>query len=235
VASNKGEATANVDARIQPAYSLSEAAHYLRLSSGTLRSWMIGRPYPTTEGPRTFAPLLQPARKSPPTLSFWNLIEAHVLRALRTEHGVPVPAVRKALRYAEKELGIEKLLLRRDLMTDAGRIFLERYGELIDLSNSGQLAMRRVLETHLKRVDWDARSLPARLYPFLSSDAAAEDRPIAIDPTIAFGRPVVKRLGVSTEAIAGRLDAGESVADIAADYDLTESEVEQAVLYERAA
>lgn len=41
--------------------------------------------------------------------------------------------------------------------------------------------------------------------------------------------------GVSTSAIVGRIDAGETVADIAADYDLGRSEVEQAILYERAA
>jgi uncharacterized protein (DUF433 family) len=103
------------------------------------------------------------------------------------------------------------------------------------LSNSGQLEMRRVLETHLRRVEWDTRSLPIRLCPFLSAEAPAEDRPISIDPLVAFGRPVVQRAGVSTRAIAGRLDAGESVADVASDYDLTEAEVEQAALYEHAA
>ncbi|HEY3114725.1 MAG TPA: DUF433 domain-containing protein [Gemmatimonadaceae bacterium] len=132
-------------------------------------------------------------------------------------------------------LGIENLLLSKDLMTDAGRLFLERYGQLIDLSNSGQLAMRRLLQAHLKRVEWDTRRLPIRLYPFLSADAVAEDRPITIDPQVAFGRPVVQRVGVSTRVIAERLDAGESVPDIAIDYDLSESEVEQAVLYEHAA
>jgi uncharacterized protein (DUF433 family) len=45
----------------------------------------------------------------------------------------------------------------------------------------------------------------------------------------------VHRAGVSTQAIAGRLDAGESVSDVAADYDLTPAEVEQAAVYERAA
>ena len=49
--SNTGEATVNVDTSIQPAYSLTEAAHYLRLSPGTLRSWMVGRPYSTNDGP----------------------------------------------------------------------------------------------------------------------------------------------------------------------------------------
>jgi uncharacterized protein (DUF433 family) len=40
---------------------------------------------------------------------------------------------------------------------------------------------------------------------------------------------------ISTAAIADRIDSGESVEDIAADYDLDQSEIEEAVLYERAA
>lgn len=232
--SRRGDPAAN-DPSIQPAYSLAEAAHYLRLSPGTLRSWVVGRPYPTATGVRTFPPLLKPAQKSPAVLSFANLVEAHVLRALRTEHGVSVPDLRNALQYAEAELGIENLLLCKDLATDAGRLFLDRYGELIELSKSGQQAMRRVFQAHLRRVEWDARELPARLYPFLSLDSVAEARPIAIDPRVAFGRPIVERVGISTRAIAERLDAGEPISDIAADYDLTEAEIEQAVLYERAA
>jgi len=215
------------------AYTLAEAARYLRLPVATLRSWALGRAYPTAEGRGVFPPLFRPASRR--LLSFSNLIEAHVLRSLRTEHGVPVKALRSALAYAEKELGIERLLLRRELRAEAGRVFLDRYGELIELSASGQLAMRRLFEEHLKRIDWDAAKLPVRLYPFLSAAAPSEDRPIAIDPRIAFGRPIVLRRAITTSAIAGRIDAGESVADVAADYDLAQAEVEQAILYERAA
>ena len=212
-----------------------EAARYLRLPAGTLRSWVVGRSYPTSHGHRAFSPLVRPAKRQPVTLSFLNLLESHVLRALRSEHGVSVPDLRKALEYAERELKIERLLLRQDLQTDAGRIFLERYGELIDLSNSGQLALRKVLEAHLRRVEWDPSRLPIRFYPFLSSDNASEQRIIAIDPGVAFGRPVVRRAGVSTQTIVDRLDAGEAVEDVAADYGITAADVEQAVVYERAA
>jgi hypothetical protein len=41
--------------------------------------------------------------------------------------------------------------------------------------------------------------------------------------------------GHSTSTIAERVDAGESVTDIAADYDLAGSDIGQAVVYERAA
>ncbi|MGE0797593.1 MAG: DUF433 domain-containing protein [Lautropia sp.] len=49
------------------------------------------------------------------------------------------------------------------------------------------------------------------------------------------GRPVLVARGVSTQAVAKRLDAGESVADLAADYDLTPEDIDRAALYERAA
>ncbi|KAB2877301.1 MAG: DUF433 domain-containing protein [Pseudorhodoplanes sp.] len=221
--------------RDQAAYTLAEAARYVRLPVATLRSWVLGRRYPTAGGGAEFPPLIRPASRRPPLLSFSNLIEAHVLRALRTEHGVPVKALRSALAYAEKTLGIDRLLLRPELRADAGKVFLHRYGELIELTASGQLAMRRLLTEHLKRVEWDSSRFPVRLYPFLSAAASSEERPIVIDPRIAFGRPVVVRKGISTSVIVERVDAGESVDEIAADYDLGPSEIEQAVIYERAA
>jgi len=225
----------NIDLRNQPAYAPAEAARYLKLPVATLRSWVAGRPYPTAEGLGRFQPLIHPARKQPPTLSFWNLIEAHVLRSLRTDHGVSIRAVRQALSYAEQSLKVQRLLLRKELRTDAGKVFLDRYGELIDLSASGQLAMRQLLEEHLKRIEWDEWQFPVRLYPFLSVESTSAAKPIAIDPKIAFGRPVVIRVGVSTAAIADRIDAKETVEDLAADYGVSTTEIEQAVLFERAA
>ena len=221
--------------RDSAAYTLAEAARYLRLPAATLRSWLLGRQYPTADGSGRFPPLIHPASKRPPLLSFSNLIEAHVLRSLRTEHGVPVKALRSALAYAEKELSIDRLLLRPELCAEAGKVFLDRYGQLIELTASGQLAMKQLFEEHLKRVEWDASKFPVRLYPFLSAASPSEARPIVIDPHIAFGRPVVQRKAVSTSSIAERIDAGESVEDVAADYDLRRSEIEQAILYERAA
>jgi uncharacterized protein (DUF433 family) len=217
------------------AYTLAEAARYLRLPSATLRSWVLGRVYPTTEGGRKFPPLIHPASKQPPLLSFSNLIEAHVLRSLRAVHEVPVKAVREALAYAEKELSIDRLLLRPELRAEAGKVFLDRYGQLIELSASGQLAMRQFFDEHLKRIEWDRAKHPVRLYPFLSVVSSSGVRPIVINPRIAFGRPVVERKSIATSAIVERIDAGESVEDVANDYDLGKAEIEQAILYERAA
>lgn len=95
--------------------------------------------------------------------------------------------------------------------------------------------MKHVLQEHLRRVEWDDWKFPVRLYPFLASEVITGDRPIAIDPKIAFGRPVVLKRGITTEVIAARIDVGESVEELAVDYDLEPAEIEQAVVYERAA
>jgi uncharacterized protein (DUF433 family) len=147
---------------------------------------------------------------------------------------VSVKHLRDALAFAEEKLGIRRLLLREELRTEAGRVFLERYGQLMDLTASGQLAMKLALESHLKRIEWDAAKFPLRLYPFVVPPGSTE-RPIVIDPQIAFGRPVLARKAISTLAIVDRVDTGETVDDVAADYDLRPDEVEQAIVYERAA
>lgn len=229
-----GDLLTSQDSRNAPAYSLGEAARYLRLSPATLRSWFLGRPCPTTKGLSQFTPVLKPVRRNPATLSFSNLIEAHVLRSLRTEQGVPLRAVRKALEYAQTQLNIDQLLLREELRTTGGDLFLDRYGELVSLSTSGQLAMRQVFEAHLNRVEWGHLRSAVRLYPFLVAEVG-DAKPIVIDPQISFGRPVISEAFVSTQAIRDRIDAGEAVEDVARDYDLTNDAIEKAVLFERAA
>lgn len=227
--------TAAASRRDIAAYPVAEAAGYVRVASATLRSWVMGRAYPTSRGVRHFRPLIRLAGTRPPLLSFNNLVEAHVLRALRTAHGTPIKAIRSALDYAESELGIERLLLSRELCTDKRELFLDRYGELINLSRSGQMAMRAVLEMHLHRIERDDDALPVRLYPFVTTEAVGAPRHIAIDPEVGFGRPILRRRGISTQVIVDRIDAGESLEELALDYGLETAEVEEAVVYERAA
>jgi uncharacterized protein (DUF433 family) len=223
------------DIRNQPAYGPAEAARYLRLPAATLRTWLVGRVYPKGDTQATFQPLIQPAAQQPLQLSFYNLVEAHVLRALRTEHGVALAEFRTAMAYAQKKLKLPRLLLSPELRTHAGQVFLDRYVELINLSASGQLAMRKLFEDHLQRVEWDEWQFPVRLFPYVQGTQRSAERPIAIDPRVAFGRPVIRRKGISTAAITDRIDAGETIEALAEDYDLSRDEIEQAVLYSRAA
>ena len=78
------------DPRELPSYSLAEAAHYLCIPVSTLRSWVVGRHYFLTKDKRRFfEPLIHPSQSSPYTLlSFVNLVEIHILNAIRRQHKI---------------------------------------------------------------------------------------------------------------------------------------------------
>ena len=218
----------------KPRYTLAHAARYLYISSSTLRSWVRGRHYPRKGGRQHWPPLI----KADDLLSFNNLIEAHVLRALRVDHNVKMSAVREALDYAEREFDIPRLLLSRQLLATPGNVFLERFGQLINLSRSGQLAARQLLNAHLRRVEWDLSGVPAKLYPVDSYDVetlSSARRVILIDPRISFGRPVVASRAIRTSMIVGRINAGEDPAIVAEEYRLQPYEIDAAIQYEEAA
>ncbi|MGH8068644.1 MAG: hypothetical protein ACRERE_26115 [Candidatus Entotheonellia bacterium] len=53
-------------------------AHYLQIPQATLRSWVVGRRYPTGDGTRFFEPLVTLPDPNRPLLSFMNVVEVHV-------------------------------------------------------------------------------------------------------------------------------------------------------------
>lgn len=218
----------------RPRYSIRQAAQYLRISTTTLRSWVVGRPYPAGGGSRYSQPLIARPDEQDLRLSFNNLVEAHVLRALRTRHKVPMSAVRSALDHAESQFAIKRLLLSDELRAAAGTVFLERLDELIDLGRSGQLVLKELLQAHLQRIDRNIEGLPVRLFP-VSTRGLDGPKVVVIDPQISFGRPYISGKGVRTSTIVERLDAGESREDVASDYGLEDFEIDEAILYERAA
>lgn len=210
------------DPREVAAYGVSDAARFIDVPPATLRSWVSGEPS-----------LIAPADPGMRRLSFHNLVEAHVLRALRTRHSVQMKHVRTAITYAERELGIDRLLLSKEMQTAGGDIFLERFGQLVNLSRSGQLAMKELLTAHLERVERDSSAIPIRLYPLVPGEKM--ERPVVIDPNVSFGRPTVVGSGIQTAVLVQRFDAGESLHDLAADYGLPEERIKAAVLFEQAA
>jgi uncharacterized protein (DUF433 family) len=221
------------DPREMPAYGVADAARFIDVPPATLRSWVAGRGTRAQVGGTPFEPLIVAADPERRRLSFYNLVEAHVLRALRTRHDVPMKHVRPAIAYAERELGIQRLLLSEEMQTAGGDIFLEHFGELVNLSKSGQLAVKELLAAQLQRVERDSSAIPIRLYPLVPGEK--DDRPVVIDPGVSFGRPTVAGSGILTSVLVQRIDAGESIADLVADYGLTEGQIVAAAVFERAA
>lgn len=215
-----------------PLYTYPEAAKVLDIPSSTLRAWTIGQYYRHAGKRLRFEPLISRPDHDDTRLSFANLLEAFVLRALRVEHGVSLGTIRNALDIAQNELGVDRLLIDRRLRTEAGRLFLDRISELEDLSPHRQFAMREVVMSYLRRIKWRGGS-PLWLSPFPRRPQHRPDEElIGVNAEVSFGRPLVARVGVSTEIVALRFDAGEQPAAIIEDYRLTYDEFSEALHFE---
>lgn len=212
-----------------PSYGITEAAHYLRIPIATLRSWIIGRYYPTESGKQFFKPLISAADKEPSLLSFMNLVEAHVLDAIRREHSVPLQKVRTALDYLHRKFPSKHPLAEQAFATDGIDLFIDKYGQLINISQAGQLAMKSLLEAYLRRIERSPAGVPIRLFPFTRKKEIDEPKAVVIDPYVSFGRPVLAGTGIATAVIAERYKAGESMDELAKDYDRQRDEIEEAI------
>lgn len=217
-----------------PRYSIAEAARLIPgLSPTTLRSWVVGRHYPLKSGSGFFAPVIELPDPGEPLLSFVNLVEAHILYGLRSNRELSIPDLRTAIGYAEERHGISHLLAHRDVRASPGNLFLARYGELVNLTKAGQLGMKEILHAYLRRLTYGQGGLARSFAPILPW--AAERQDYLIDPTIAYGRPIIVKHGVPVEVVADRYNGGESVETLARDYGLEEGEVSTAITYARAA
>jgi len=227
------------DPRLLPAYSVAEAAHYLHMPEETLRSWVAGRTYPVAGQMKRARPLVHIDDPKKQYLSFMNLVEAHVLAAIRRRHGVKLPKVRQALEYIRKQFQIERPLIHQVFQTNGLDLFIERYGELINVSREGQRAMKEIIGVYLKRIDRDEKGFPIKLYLLTrdtETDAAASSDPrlVVINPALSFGRPVIAGTGIPISSIYERYKAGDSAAALAKDFRLEISAIEEAIRCEAA-
>lgn len=214
-----------LERRELPAYTIAEAAHYLSVPQATVRYWSNGR--------GNCLPLINIPESKPSLLSFFNLVELHVLAAIRRKHTVPMPKVRAAIKYLSRHIqttGDKKHpLISKVLETDGLDLFIRRYGELVNISRDGQIVMRDVLCAALHRIERDKQGIPIKLYPYTRSEIDQAPTMIVIDPALAAGRPVIVGTGLATEVIAERYKAGDSIEELAQDYERTEEEIEEAV------
>jgi len=119
--------------------------------------------------------------------------EAHVLEAIRQQHDIRHP------------------LADDQFETDGLDLFIQHAGLFINVTQTGQLAIRAFVQAYLKRVERD------------------EPRAVVIDPFVSCGRPVLAGTGISTAVVAERFKAGEPMGALADDYGRSLLEIEEAI------
>lgn len=216
--------------RRTPAYSFVEAAHYVGVPATTLRAWCVGQPYRYRNETRRFEPLIPLDGPPDEGLSFLNLVAAHILAAMRRVHGVSMPRVRAALAYVGSKLCADRPLLDARFETDGVDLFVEELDRIVNVSREEQLEIASMMRVHLARIERDDRGLPVKLYPFTrSAVAATSPSPVEIDPRVAFGRPVLRGRAVPTAVLADRFKAGDTLRELADDYEVSPETIEEAI------
>lgn len=208
-------------------YTEGTAAGLLRVAPSTLHWWLEGR-----------APRYRPVIRAEPTgsrvVTWAEFVEAGLLRSYRRDHDVPLRELRDFIDRLRDEFQVPYPLADRRPYVGPGRkLLIDLQGRskldpdfcLVAVAN-GQAVLTAPGEDFFERVEWSGNE-PATWRPH--DDPGS---PVRINPLMRFGKPAVG--GISTEAIAGELEAGASAEEVAADFDLELEAVLWAHSYELA-
>jgi uncharacterized protein (DUF433 family) len=208
-------------------YSETVAARLLRVAPSTLHWWLEGRP------PR-YRPVIRPEPTSSRNVTWAEFVEAGLLRSYRRDHDVPLKELRDFIDRLRDEFQVPYPLADRRPYVGPGRRLLIDLQDrshldpefcLVAIAN-GQTVLTAPGEDFFERVEWSGDE-PATWRPHEESAS-----PVRINPRVRFGQPAVR--GISTEAIAGELEGGASVEEVAEDFGLDAGAVRWALSYELA-
>ena len=208
-------------------YSETVAARLMRVAPSTLHWWLEGRP------PK-YRPVIRPEPTKSHTVTWAEFVEAGLLRSYRREHDVPLRELRDFIDRLRDEFQVPYPLADRRPYVGSGRRLLIDLQDRSQLDPdfclvavvNGQEVLTAPGEEFFERVEWSGDE-PVTWRP--SEDSAS---PVRINPLVRFGMPAVG--GISTEAIAGELEGGASVEEVAEEFDLDIAAVRWAHSYELA-
>jgi uncharacterized protein (DUF433 family) len=202
-----------------PSYRVFDAARYARTTSQTIRNWEHTREAIVSK------------RDEGEGLSYLQLIEVGVVAAMR-KRGVTLRRIKDAREYLcakfKHDYPFAHYRFKTDgkkLVMDYDQIVQSDKNKLLELNENGQLAWTPILAALLHEFEYEAD-----IDTVLRWRVAGADNPIIIDPRIAFGAPHVN--GIATWVLRERWKSGESLADIAEDYDLPANLVFSALQFE---
>lgn len=217
------------DPRDVPAYSFREVALAIGVPESTVRAWCLGQ--------SNFKSLLVLPEEwnEHHALSFFNLIELQVIAELRREHKVPMSRIRTALQFLADNVWMAHPLVESELtVTPNQRVYIVHDGRRIDISAGGQWPLDAVIRNLLRRVHRGRRGI-VTYFPRVNDPKIDSDEyfPVVVDPEVCFGRPTIAGTGIPTDVVADRFLGGDTVREMAEDYDLSEEKISAALRFER--
>lgn len=212
----------------RPVYGVVEAAGLLGLRPDRTRAWLDGY---QRAGVR-YPPVIRSEPTSDDVVTWGEFVELGYLREYRRK-GVPLQRLRPVIDELRDEFDTpyplataRPYVLGKDLVLEVQERHDLPVPIAIVIRSGQQVLLAEEANRFFKKVQFDPpeRGDVRRIYP------AGQASPVVIDPLVRFGRPSVE--GVATDRLWELFDAGESVDEIAAGYDLPREHVRAAIAYE---
>ena len=210
----------------RPVYTFPEVDRLLGLYSGTSRRWIDG--YRRDE--KNYPPVVREESTGSEAVTWGEFVETRLLSEYRNT-GVPMLRMRPAVEILRREFG-RYPLARSKPFTDSRDLILKVQDEsALDrrmrfvVVRTGQIFLSEEMARYLDHVSFDDSDAPTAVHP-LGNEVA-----VTIDPLVRGGAPMIN--GVPTAVLASLHRGGDSIADLTRWYDLSETDVDAAIAYEK--
>jgi uncharacterized protein (DUF433 family) len=222
-----------------PMYTTAMASRLVRLHSRRVSRWLRGYKYTYSSGANKEqkfgekGPLVKRTTKAELSYAtFLDLIDLLFIREFLKE-GISIPKLRKALAEAEGLIGGHHFA-QSVFFTDGRDIYLQikdekkKAASLMELLSGGQWVIAPFIEQLAVKVDFDrVTKYASRWYPL------APDKTIALDPSIAFGKPMIFEKGIPTDTIHDLyLAEGKKIEPVCDWMNISKSEARAALKFE---
>lgn len=210
----------------RPLYTFAEADRLARVTRGTAQRWLTGYAYSRPGRARVVQPPVTPGLGVDGAVSFTDLVEIVAIGRLK-EQRFSLKAIRRIVENCQELLGVSRPLTALRFKTSGREVFVDQGDVLLEVGRHKRMrAWESVLRPFLETLDYNADAVAARWWPL------GRAVPILVDPEYAFGIPVIAGSGVRTEIILERSRAGDLADEIAADFNVSNLEVQRALQFE---
>lgn len=219
------------------AYTVPDAAHILKYSQARLRRWVTGY-WRTADGVRKerIASVVDSGiwgEGRARAFNFYTLIELYTVVALK-DIGVTFSKIKRAREELARRFKTKYPFAAHQLMSDGKQILVEFKEEeiqaLLELDTHGQMAIEQVIRPFCKKLEFSIQTYLVQLYRPLG-----ENTSVVVSPQHGFGRPTIEGTNITTEAIYNLIIAGEDRQTIQKLYDLTPSNIDEVIKFEKQA
>ena len=222
---NKPSRRPGQDLRTVPTYTIPEAAEFLAIRPRTMFSWYEGN-----------EPILKASAVcgSIHLLSYRDIEEAYRVYLLRERFQFSLQFLKRSMRNARKMFRSQHPLQRADAVKECLQDLVydkpargNNPRTITSLGQKpGQQSIKEVVDMFAERID------PGEfIYPWRFASTDHQSRPVSMNPNIMSGRLVVVGTRIPVNTLLGSKRAGETIQQIANDYNLDADVVEKALIH----